>query len=174
MRGIVILVCLLFSVGTLEHRCQCCNCCTAPITKEDKEIKQKVLQHLKLDGNKLDQIVNEINKIKNNTKKIEKIIEYSKDIDWNNPMCPNTLIKHENNACTVISYFHLMLNNPYFVKFFLICDKIDSLHRKDTYVLNVMCEVVNWCVERPSFNKNNMGSVDKIMKAFFLKEKDGE
>ena len=65
-------------------------------------------------------------------------------------------------------------NNPYFLKFFLICDKIKSLHRPDTYVLDAMCELVRWCVDHPSFNKNNMGSVDKIMKAFYKENTNGE
>ena len=41
-------------------------------------------------------------------------------------------------------------------------------------VLNAICECVKWCIDHPSFNKNNMGSVNEIMKAFFRKEKDGE
>ena len=61
-----------------------------------------------------------------------------------------------------------MLNNPYFLKFFLICN--ETMRREDTYVLNAICECVKWCIDHPSFNKNNMGSVDGIMKAFFRKE----
>ena len=174
-RLIAILVFFLFSIQTLECRIKCC-CCdkTAPITKEDKKIRDLVLQHLQLEGNKLDDIVTEVNNCADNIAKIKKIIDYTSNIDWSNPKCPNTLIKWENQFCIYISYFHLRLNNPYFLKFFLICDRIDSLHRKDTHVLNAMCETVRWCVERPSFNKKNMGSIDKIMKAFFLKDKDSK
>ena len=67
-----------------------------------------------------------------------------------------------------------MLNNPYFLKFFLILDKIDGLHSTNTYVLNAMCELVRWCVAHPRFDKNNMGSVDKIMKAFFKGKNSGK
>ena len=44
------------------------------------------------------------------------------------------------------------------------------MRRKDTYVLNAICECVKWCIYHPSFNKNNMESVDEIMRAFFRKE----
>ena len=150
-----------------------CNCCYSDIIIEkDEELTPQILKHLKLEGEKIKDIVNEINNIQDNEEKIKKIIEYSKDIDWENECCPNTLIRWENNECAYIAYFHLMLNNPYFLKFFLICDK--TMRRKDTYVLNAICECVKWCIDHPSFNKNNMGSVNEIMKAFFRKEKDGE
>ena len=146
-----------------------CNCCYSDIIIEkDEELTPQILKHLKLEGEKIKDIVNEINNIQDNEEKIKKIIEYSKDIDWENECCPNTLIRWENNECAYIAYFHLMLNNPYFLKFFLICDK--TMRRKDTYVLNAICECVKWCIYHPSFNKNNMGSVDGIMKAFFRKE----
>ena len=150
-----------------------CNCCYSDIiTEKDEELTPQILKHLKLEGEKIKDIVNEINNIQDNEEKIKKIIEYSKDIDWENECCPNTLIRWENNECAYIAYFHLMLNNPYFLKFFLICN--ETMRRKDTYVLNAICECVKWCIDHPSFNKNNMGSVDGIMKAFFRKEKDGE
>ena len=150
-----------------------CNCCYSDIiTEKDEELTPQILKHLKLDNGKLNDIAVEINHISNNIDKINRIIEYSKDIDWENECCPNTLIRWENNECAYIAYFHLMLNNPYFLKFFLICDK--TMRRKDTYVLNAICECVKWCIDHPSFNKNNMGSVNEIMKAFFRKEKDGE
>jgi hypothetical protein len=161
---------------------RCCNCCdcddsvdksleNAIITEDDREITKLILKHLKLDNNKLNDIVEEVISCSKDIDKIKKILEYTVDIDWDNPMCPNTLIKQKDNLCSYISYFHLMLNNPYFLKFFLILEGIKSLHKPDTYVLDAMCELVRWCVERPSFNKNNMGSVDKIMKAFYFKEK---
>ena len=177
------LVCWLYAVQIFS--CRCCNCCdcddsvdksleNAIITEEDRKITPLILKHLKLDGDTLNAIVTEVNKCSDNVEKIKKILEYTVDIDWNNPMCPNTLIRQEKNSCIYISYFHLMLNNPYFLKFFLICDKIKSLHRPDTYVLDAMCELVRWCVERPSFNKNNMGSIDKIIKAFYKENTNGE
>ena len=194
----ILFLCSLFSIWNYttlfsKFYCDCCkdccDCCnpdviTKPdvITEEDilkaeenykysEEIEittQKIFKHLKLDGNNLDNIVNEINNIQDNEEKIKKIIEYSKDIDWENECCPNTLIKWEKNECAYIAYFHLMLNNPYFLKFFLICN--ETMRRKDTYVLNAICECVKWCIDHPSFNKNNMESVDEIMKAFFRKE----
>ncbi len=181
---VVISYILVFIIPTVAY-CRCCNCCdcddsvdkslaSAPITEEDKKITPLILKHLKLDNNQLNAIVEEVNKCSKDIDKLNKILEYTVDIDWNNPMCPNTLIKQKDNLCAYISYFHLMLNNPYFLKFFLICDKIERLHSSNTYVLNAMCELVCWCVERPSFNKKNMGSVDKIMKAFFKGKNSGK
>ena len=198
----ILFLCSLFSIWNYttlfsKFYCDCCkdccDCCnpdviTEPdvIIEEDilkaeenykysEEIEittQKIFKHLKLDNDELKNIAVEINNIQDNEEKIKKIIEYSKDIDWENECCPNTLIRWENNECACIAYFHLMLNNPYFLKLFLICDK--TMRRKDTYVLNAICECVKWCIDHPSFNKNNMGSVEEIMKAFFRKEKDGE
>ena len=177
----------------------CCDCCNpdviteedilkAPdvITEEDilkaeenykypEEIEittQKILKHLKLDNGELNDIAVEINNIQNNEEKIKKIIEYSKDIDWEHECCPNTLIRWENNECAYIAYFHLMLNNPYFLKFFLICN--ETMRRNDTYVLNSICDLVKYCVEHPRFEGKYRGSVDKIMKAFFRKDADKE
>ena len=145
--------------------CDCCN--SDKITNEDKAITDKIFKHLRLD-NKLNDIADEINNIQDNEEKIKKIIEYSKDIDWQNECCPNTLIKWEKNECAYIAYFHLMLNNPYFLKFFLICN--ETMRRNDTYVLNAICDLVKYCVEHPRFEGEYRGSVDKIMKAFFRKE----
>ena len=156
-----------------NYCCLFCNCCYSDIiTDEDKAITDKIFKHLKLDGNNLDNIVNEINTIQDNEEKIKKIIEYSKDIDWENECCPNTLIRWEKNECAYIAYFHLMLNNPYFLKFFLICNK--TMRRNDTYVLNAICDLVKYCVEHPRFEGEYRGSVDKIMKAFFRKDADKE
>ena len=171
----------------------CCDCCnpdviTEPnvITEEDilkseenykysEEIEittQKILKHLKLDNGELNDIAVEINNIQNNEEKIKKIIEYSKDIDWEHECCPNTLIRWEKNECAYIAYFHLMLNNPYFLKFFLICN--ETMRRNDTYVLNAICDLVKYCVKHPRFEGKYRGSVDKIMKAFFRKDADKE
>ena len=149
--------------------CDCCN--SDKITNEDKAITDKIFKHLRLD-NRLNGIADEINNIQDNEEKIKKIIEYSKDIDWENECCPNTLIKWEKNECAYIAYFHLMLNNPYFLKFFLICN--DTMRREDTYVLNAICDLVKYCVEHPRFEGEYRGSVDKIMKAFFRKDADKE
>ena len=146
-----------------------CNCCYSDIiTEEDEALTPQIFKHLKLGNGKLHDIADEINNIQDNEDKIKKIIEYSKDIDWENECCPNTLIRWEKNECAYIAYFHLMLNNPYFLKFFLICN--ETMRREDTYVLNAICECVKWCIYRPSFNIKNMGSVDGIMNAFFRKE----
>ena len=150
-----------------------CNCCYSDIIIEkDEELTPQILKHLKLEGEKIKDIVNEINNIQDNEEKIKKIIKYSKDINWENECCPNTLIRWENNECAYIAYFHLMLNNPYFLKFFLICD--ETMRRNDTYVLNAICDLVKYCVEHPRFEGEYRGSVDKIMKAFFRKDADKE
>ena len=151
----------------------CCDCCDSDkITNEDKAITDKILKHLKLDNGELNNIAVEINTIQDNEEKIKKIIEYSKDIDWENECCPNTLIRWEKNECAYMAYFDLMLNNPYFLKFFLICDK--TMCRGETYVLNAICDLVKYCVEHPRFEGEYRGSVDKIMKAFFRKDADKE
>ena len=180
----ILFLCSLFSIwnyttlfSTFYCDCckDCCDCCnpnviTEPdiITDEDKELTPKILKHLKLDDYNLNKIIEEINGISNNIDKINRIIEYSKDIDWENECCPNTLIEWKDNECAYIAYFHLMLNNPYFLKFFLICN--ETMRRKDTYILNAICDLVKYCVEHPRFEGEYRGSVDKIMKAFFRKE----
>ena len=67
-----------------------------------------------------------------------------------------------------------MLNNPYFLKFFLICKQINSLHTNDTYILNGLCDFVEWCVTRPSFYRRNKVSIDGIMDAVFKKIENGD
>ena len=175
---VVLSVCRIAVFGDTCDFCICCDCCDPnKITDEDRAITENILKHLKLDGNNLDNIVNEINTIQDNEEKIKKIIEYSKDIDWEHECCPNTLIRWEKNECAYIAYFHLMLNNPYFLKFFLICDKTMCRRKQnkeeeieETYVLNAICDLVRYCVKRPRFKGRYRGSVDKIMKAFFRKE----
>ncbi len=188
LKKVFLLYIIVIISTTVVYCCvDCCDCCVPDViteedisefTKDYQEPKDVdittdgILKHLKLDNNQLNAIVEEVNNESKDIDKINKILEYTVDIDWDNPMCPNTLIKQKDNLCAYISYFHLMLNNPYFLKFFLICDKINSLHRPGTYVLDAMCELVCWCVDHPRFDKNNMGSVDKIMKAVFTKKKD--
>ena len=107
---------ILISVFHSSQNCQdCCrlfcNCCYSDIiTEEDKELTPKIFKHLKLDDNNLNKIINEINHISNNIDKINRIIECSKDIDWENECCPNTLIRWENNECAYIAYFHLIFD----------------------------------------------------------------
>ena len=179
----------LFSIFFCDCCKDCCDYCNPDIiteedliTEEDilkaeenykypEEIEittQKILIHLKLDNGKLNDIAVEINNIQDNEEKIKKIIEYSKDIDWENECCPNILIRWEKNECAIIANFDLMLNNPYFLKFFLICN--DTMRREDTYVLNAICDLVKYCVEHPKFEWEYRGSVDEIAKAFFRKE----
>ena len=179
----------LFSIFFCDCCKDCCDYCNPDIiteedliTEEDilkaeenykypEEIEittQKILIHLKLDNGKLNDIAVEINNIQDNEEKIKKIIEYSKDIDWENECCPNILIRWEKNECAIIANFDLMLNNPYFLKFFLICN--DTMRREDTYVLNAICDLVKYCFEHPKFEWEYRGSVDEIAKAFFRKE----
>ena len=181
-----ILVGIISTIFTCYANCDCCL--KDVITKkkikellqgytESEEImitKEGILQHLKLDNGKLNDIVTDVNNSVDNLEKIKKILKYAVDIEWDKEMCPNTLIKQEDNLCSYISYFHLMLNNPYFLKFFLICDRIKSLHREDTHVLNAMCEAVRWCVDNPSFDPKNMGSVAKIVRAVFRKKSNND
>ena len=134
---IIFIVALTYQTIFAKCFCNCCDCCRLfcdccdpnKNTDEDRAITENILKHLKLNGNNLDNIVKEINTIQDNEEKIKKIIECSKDIDWENECCPNTLIRWEKNECACIAYFHLMLNNPYFLKLFLICDK--TMRRKD-------------------------------------------
>jgi hypothetical protein len=41
---------------------------------------------------------------------------------------------------------------------------------KERYVLNAICDLVEYCVEHSKFEWEYCGSVDEIMKAFFRKE----
>ena len=149
---VVLSVCRIAVFGDTCNFCICCDCCDPnKITDEDRAITENILKHLKLDGNNLDNIVNEINTIQDNEEKIKKIIEFSKNIDWEHECCPNTLIRWEKNECAYIAYFHLMLNNPYFLKFFLICNKTMCRRKQnkeeeieETYVLNAICDLVRY------------------------------
>ena len=149
-----------------------CNCCYSDIiTEKDEELTPKILEHLKLDNGKLNDIAVEINHISNNIDKINRIIEYSKDIDWENECCPNTLIRWENNECAYIAYFHLMLNNPYFLKFFFICERINE---DEKTVLYEVCQLIKQCINLPNFQKSKSqnSGVDKIMERFYIKMKN--
>lgn len=63
-------------------------------------------------------------------------------------MLPNTLIRWENSECAYIAYFHLMLNNPYFLKFFLICDRINE---DENTVLYEVSQLIKQCINLPNF-----------------------
>ena len=120
----LVLMLLLCKTSNFSICKNCCDCCTeseeTDINDEEGNIKDAIMRHLKLDENKLDGIKEELGKIKDQKEKFIKIIQYVMDIDWENPMYPNTLIQWGKNKCWYIAYFHLMLNNPYFLKFFLI------------------------------------------------------
>ena len=149
-----------------------CNCCYSDIiTEKDEELTPQILKYLKLDNGKLNDIAVEINNIQDNEEKIKKIIEYSKDIDWENECCPNTLIRWENNECAYIAYFHLMLNNPYFLKFFFICERINE---DEKTVLYEVCQLIKQCINLPNFQKSKSqnSGVDKIMERFYIKMKN--
>ena len=149
-----------------------CNCCYSDIiTEKDEELTPQILKYLKLDNGKLNDIAVEINNIQDNEEKIKKIIEYSKDIDWENECCPNTLIRWKNNECTYIAYFHLMLNNPYFLKFFFICERINE---DEKTVLYEVCQLIKQCINLPNFQKSKSqnSGVDKIMERFYIKMKN--
>jgi hypothetical protein len=155
------------------------DCClTDKITEEDKAIEKEILKHLKLETeegkSKLEEIVSAVNNSENNIEKLGKIIKSTKDIDWEKPKYPKTLIKWYKCNCALITYLDLMLNNPYFLKFFLICKQINSLHTDDTYILNGLCDFVEWCVTRPSFYRRNKVSIDGIMDAVFKKNENGD
>ena len=150
-----------------------CNCCYSDIiTEKDEELTPQILKYLKLDNGKLNDIAVEINNIQDNEEKIKKIIEYSKNIDWENECCPNTLIRWKNNECTYIAYFHLMLNNPYFLKFFFICERINE---DEKTVLYEVCQLIKQCINLPNFQKSKLQNpgvtVDKIMDCFYKDRK---
>ncbi|MBQ2350348.1 MAG: hypothetical protein II393_03680 [Cytophagales bacterium] len=185
------IVCCLIVTTPVTSKCRdCCHCCgddeSDIITEEDiKEAERNyvepdevpittegILKHLNLEEQTLQHIVNDVNSVGNKEEKIKKILEYTVDINWDAPMCPNTLIKQEDNLCSYISYFHLMLNNPYYLKFFLILN--NTMRTEDTYVLNAICDAVMLCVQRPTLNKNNMCSVANVIKAVFKKVPDTE
>ena len=178
----LVLMLLLCKTSNFSICKNCCDCLydseetnineKIDINEEDEKIKDAIMRHLKLDEKKLDGIKEELIKIKDQKEKFIKIIQYVMDIDWENPMYPNTLIQWGENKCEYIAYFHLRLNNPYFLKFFLICDQINE--NKKT-VLYEVCQLIKQCINLPNFQKSksqNPGvTVDKIMDCFY---KDGK
>ena len=170
----LVLMLLLCKTSNFSICKNCCDCCTeseeTDINDEEGNIKDAIMRHLKLDENKLDGIKKELKKIKDQKEKFIKIIQYVMDIDWENPMYPNTLIQWGNNKCCYIAYFHLRLNNPYFLKFFLICDRINK--DKKT-VLYEVCQLIKQCINLPNFQKSKSQNpgVDKIMKRFYEDKK---
>ena len=172
----LVLMLLLCKTSNFSICKNCCDCCTesegTDINDEEGNIKDAIMRHLKLDENKLDGIKEELRKIKDQKEKFIKIVQYVMDIDWENPMYPNTLIQWGENKCWCIAYFHLMLNNPYFLKFFLICDQINK--DKKT-VLYEVCQLIKRCINLPNFQKSKLQNpgvtVDKIMDCFYKDEK---
>ena len=178
----LVLMLLLCKTSNFSICKNCCDCCTESeetninekidINEEDEKIKDAIMRHLKLDEKKLNGIKEELGKIKDQKEKFIKIIQYVMDIDWENPMYPNTLIQWGENKCEYIAYFHLRLNNPYFLKFFLICDQINE--NKKT-VLYEVCQLIKQCINLPNFQKSKSQdpgvTVDKIMERFYKDEK---
>ena len=172
----LVLMLLLCKTSNFSICKNCCDCCTeseeTDINDEEGNIKDAIMRHLKLDEKKLDGIKEELGKIKDQKEKFIKIIQYVMDIDWENPMYPNTLIQWGENKCEYIAYFHLRLNNPYFLKFFLICDQINE--NKKT-VLYEVCQLIKQCINLPNFQKSKLQNpgvtVDKIMDCFYKDRK---
>ncbi|MBQ2350346.1 MAG: hypothetical protein II393_03670 [Cytophagales bacterium] len=75
-------------------------------TKENTIIREGILKHLKLDGDSLEKIVNQIKAIEDYEHKVIEIYDKSIDIDWDHPMCHNSLIKQERHFCGCITYQH--------------------------------------------------------------------
>ena len=170
----LVLMLLLCKTSNFSICKNCCDCCTeseeTDINDEEGNIKDAIMRHLKLDENKLNGIKEELRKIKDQKGKFIKIVQYVMDIDWESPMYPNTLIQWGINKCCYIAYFHLRLNNPYFLKFFLICDRINE--DKKT-VLYEVCQLIKQCINLPNFQKSKSQNpgVDKIMDCFYKDEK---
>ena len=170
----LVLMLLLDKTSNFSICKNCCDCLydskETDINDEEGNIKDAIMRHLKLDENKLDEIIEELKKIDNQKEKFIKVIEYVMDIDWESPMYPNTLIQWGKNKCWYIAHFHLMLNNPYFLKFFLICDQINK--DKNT-VLYEVCQLIKQCINLPNFQKSKSQNpgVDKIMDCFYKDEK---
>ena len=170
----LVLMLLLCKTSNFSICKNCCDCCTeseeTDINDEEGNIKDAIMRHLKLDEKKLDGIKEELKEIKDQKEKFIKIVQYVMDIDWENPMYPNTLIQWGKNKCEYIAYFHLRLNNPYFLKFFLICDKINE--DKNT-VLYEVCQLIKQCINLPNFQKSKSQNpgVDKIMDCFYKDKK---
>ena len=170
----LVLMLLLDKTSNFSICKNCCDCLydskETDINDEEGNIKDAIMRHLKLGEKKLDGIKEELRKIKDQKEKFIKIIQYVMDIDWENPMYPNTLIQWGKNKCWYIAYFHLMLNNPYFLKFFLICDQINE--NKKT-VLYEVCQLIKQCINLPNFQKSKSQNpgVDKIMERFYEDKK---
>ena len=174
---LMLLLCKTSNISVCKLYCDCCTESEAKNIKEkinkneeDEKIKDAIMRHLKLDEKKLDGIKEELIKIKDQKEKFIKIVQYVMDIDWESPMYPNTLIQWGINKCCYIAYFHLRLNNPYFLKFFLICDQINK--DKKT-VLYEVCQLIKQCINFPNFQKSKSQNpgVDKIMERFYEDKK---
>ena len=167
----LVLMLLLCKTSNFSICKNCCDCLydseetnineKIDINEEDEKIKDAIMRHLKLDEKKLDGIKEELIKIKDQKEKFIKIVQYVMDIDWEKKQYPNTLIQWGKNKCWYIAHFHLMLNNPYFLKFFLICDQINK--DKKT-VLYEVCQLIK------QSKSQNLG-VDKIMERFYEDKK---
>ena len=170
----LVLMLLLDKTSNFSICKNCCDCCTeseeTDINDEEGNIKDAIMRHLKLDENKLNGIKEELRKIKDQKGKFIKIVQYVMDIDWESPMYPNTLIQWGINKCCYIAYFHLRLNNPYFLKFFLICDRINE---DENTVLYEVCQLIKQCINLPNFQKSKSQNpgVDKIMERFYEDKK---
>ena len=170
----LVLMLLLCKTSNFSICKNCCDCLydskETDINDEEGNIKDAIMRHLKLDEKKLDGIKEELRKIKDQKEKFIKIVQYVMDIDWEKKQYPNTLIQWGKNKCWYIAHFHLMLNNPYFLKFFLICDQINE--NKKT-VLYEVCQLIKQCINLPNFQKSKSQNpvVDKIMDCFYKDEK---
>ena len=176
----LVLMLLLCKTSNFSICKNCCDCLydseetnineKIDINEEDEKIKDAIMRHLKLDEKKLDGIKEELIKIKDQKEKFIKIVQYVMDIDWEKKQYPNTLIQWGKNKCWYIAHFHLMLNNPYFLKFFLICDQINK--DKKT-VLYEVCQLIKQCINLPNFQKSKSQNpvVDKIMDCFYEDKK---
>ena len=176
----LVLMLLLCKTSNFSICKNCCDCLydseetnineKIDINDEDEKMKDAIMRHLKLDEKKLDEIIEELKKIDNQKEKFIKIVQYVMDIDWEKKQYPNTLIQWGKNKCWYIAHFHLMLNNPYFFKFFLICDQINK--DKKT-VLYEVCQLIKQCINLPNFQKSKSQNpgVDKIMDCFYKDEK---
>ena len=171
----LVLMLLLCKTSNFSICKNCCDCLydskETDINDEEGNIKDAIMRHLKLDEKKLDGIKEELIKIKDQKEKFIKIVQYVMDIDWEKKQYPNTLIQWGKNKCWYIAHFHLMLNNPYFLKFFLICDQINE---DEKTVLYEVCQLIKQCINLPNFQKSKSqnSGVDKIMERFYIKMKN--
>ena len=109
-------------------------------------------------------------------KKIKTILDNCNDIyeDTVYDYLPRCIIAHKDNNCSLESHFHILLHNPWFIKFFYLlyhcCN--DYINSRCPLALTI-CELVVEALKKPNFNDIIDAEICcNISKKFFEKYKN--